>query len=97
LSVIKGKRRFPKAAPTMPERIRIKMLAPTTIVHDPPSLLAAIRELHSRLPETRYLDAWELQHVLYSLGYTDDLADETDIAAAMEVARTDWTPEEGAA
>jgi hypothetical protein len=89
------KRRPPKAAPTMRERIR--MLAPTPIVHDPPCLLAAVRELYSRLPETRYLEPWALQHVLYSLGYTEDLADETDIAAAIEVARTDWTPDEGAA
>jgi hypothetical protein len=78
----------------MPERI--KMLAPTTIVHDPPSLLAEIRELYSRLPETRYLDAWELQHVLYSLGYTDDLADETDIGAAIALARADFDPEAAA-
>jgi hypothetical protein len=28
--------------------------------------------------------------VLYSLNYTDDLADEAEIAAAVEVARSDW-------
>jgi hypothetical protein len=28
--------------------------------------------------------------VLFSLGYVDDLADETQIAAAVEVARGDW-------
>ena len=72
------------------------MLAPTTILHDPPCLLAAVRELYSRLPQARCLDAWELQHVLYSLKYTDDLADEGEIAAAIQVARTDWTPDEGA-
>ena len=33
---------------------------------------------------------WELQHVLNSLGYVDDLADEAEIAAAVEVARGDW-------
>jgi hypothetical protein len=71
-------------------RERIRMLAPTPIVHDPPSLLSAIRDLYSRLPETYYLEPWELQHVLFSLGYTDDLADEGEIAAAVEVARQDW-------
>jgi hypothetical protein len=30
-------------------------------------------------------------HVLYSLNYTDDLADEKEIAEAVEVARQDWT------
>jgi hypothetical protein len=89
------KRRPPKAALTMRERIR--MLAPTRIVHDPPCLLASVRELFSRLPETRCLEAWELQHVLYSLKYTDDLADEGEIVAAIQVARTDWQPGEGAA
>jgi len=79
----------------MPERI--KMLAPTPIVHDPPSLLAAVREVYGRLPETRYLEPWELQHVLYSLNYIDDLAKEAKIAAAIEVARTDFDPEVGAA
>ena len=64
---------------------------------DPPCLLAAVRELFSRLPETRCLEPWELQHVLYSLGYTDDLAHEAEITAAIDVARTDWTPDEGAA
>ena len=66
------------------------MLAPNHIVHDPPSLLAAVREIYSRLPETYCLEPWELQHVLFSLGYTDDLADEAEIAAAAEVARQDW-------
>jgi hypothetical protein len=78
-------------------RERIRMLAPKPIVHDPPSLLAAVRELYSRLPETRYLEPWELQHVLFSLGYTDDLADEAEIAAAIKVARTDFDPEAGVA
>jgi hypothetical protein len=89
------KRRPLKAAPTM--RGRIKMLAPTTILHDPPCLLAAVRELYSRLPETRYLEPWALQRILFSLGYADDLADEAAIDAAIEVAQTDWTPDEGAA
>jgi hypothetical protein len=79
----------------MPERN--KMLAPTPIVHDPPSLLAAVREVYSHLPGTRYLEPLELQHVLYSQHYIDDLAEEAEIAAVIEVARTDWTPDEGAA
>jgi hypothetical protein len=53
-------------------------------------LLPAIRDLYSRLPETYHLQPWELQHVLYSLNYTDDLAAEAEIAAAVEVARSDW-------
>lgn len=57
--------------------------------------LPALRDLYSRLPETYLLEPWELVHVLYSLNYTDDLADEAQIAAAVEVARTDypqWRP-----
>jgi hypothetical protein len=53
-------------------------------------ILPSLRDLYSRLPETYHLQPWELQHVLFSLGYTDDLADEAEIAAAVEVARTDW-------
>jgi hypothetical protein len=66
------------------------------IVAQEPDLLASARDLYSRLPETRCLEPWELQHVLFSLGYTDSLADEVEIAAAVEVARTDWMPDEGA-
>ena len=53
-------------------------------------LLPAIRDLYSRLPEMYFRQPWELQHVLFSLGYTDDLAEEAQIAAALEVARGDW-------
>ena len=42
------KRRPPKAAPTMPERI--EMLAPTPIVHDPPCLLGDVRQVISLRP-----------------------------------------------
>ena len=58
-------------------------------------LLPALRDLYSRLPETYHLQPWELQHVLFSLGYVDDLAGEAQIAAAVEVARGDypqWRP-----
>jgi hypothetical protein len=37
--------------------------------------------------------AWEMQTVLWSLGYSDELEDEGAIAAAMDVARTDLTGE----
>jgi hypothetical protein len=55
------------------------------------NLLPAVRDLYSRLPETYHLEPWELVHVLFSLGYTHDLADEAEIAAAVEVARGDWS------
>ena len=53
-------------------------------------LLPAVRELYSRLPETYVLEPWELVHLLFTLGYTDDLADEAEVAAVVEVARADW-------
>ena len=53
-------------------------------------LLPAIRALYSRFPEMYFRQPRELQHVLFSLGYTDDLADEAEIAEAVEVARADW-------
>jgi hypothetical protein len=67
------------------------------IVACEPDLLASVRELYSRRPETRFREPWELHHILFSLGYTDGLADEAEIAAAVEVARNDWMPDEGAA
>jgi hypothetical protein len=73
------------------------MIRDLFIITDEPSLPALIRELYSRRPETRHLESWELQHVLFMLGYTHSLAPEAAIAAAMEVARTDWMPDEGAA
>ena len=59
-------------------------------------LLPALRDLYSRLPETYHLEPWELVHILYSLNCTDDLADEGQIAAAVEVARTN-SPQWGSA
>jgi hypothetical protein len=70
------------------------MVRATSIVADEPNLLASIRELYSRRPEARSLEPWELQHVLYMLGYTESLAPEGAIAAGMEVAGTDWMPDE---
>ncbi len=58
-------------------------------------LLPAIRDLYSRLPEMYNDEPWEQVHVLYSLNYTDDLANEAEISAAVEVARGDypqWRP-----
>ena len=52
--------------------------------------VAAIRELYSRRPEYFHHEPWELVHVLYSLNYTDDLADEAEISAAVEAARGDY-------
>jgi hypothetical protein len=60
-------------------------------------LLPAIRELYSRRPEFFLHEPWELVHVLYSLNYTDDLADEKEIAAGVEVVRTDSPQWKGAA
>jgi hypothetical protein len=57
-------------------------------------LLPLIRELFGR-PEYFHHEPWELQHVLFSLNYVDDLANEAEIAAAVEVARGDypqWRP-----
>ncbi len=54
------------------------------------ALLPAVRDLYSRHPEAVYLEPWELQSLLWSLGYTEDLADEAEISAAVEVARLDW-------
>jgi hypothetical protein len=59
-------------------------------------LLQAIRDLYSRLPETYHLQPWELQWMLYALNYTDELENEVEIAAAVEVARGDY-PQWGSA
>ena len=67
------------------------------IVAHEPDLLALVRDLFSRHPEARFREAWELQHLLFSLGYTTGLVPEAEIAAAVEVARADWMPDEGAA
>jgi len=56
-----------------------------------------IRVLYSRRPETQELEPWEFQMLLWSLNYTDHLLPEDEIAAAIEVARTHFDPDEGAA
>jgi hypothetical protein len=72
-------------------------LAPQRSLPDEPDVPAMVRELYSRLPEARTLEPYELQGALWLLRYTDELLDEGEIAAAIEVARTDWNPDEGAA
>jgi hypothetical protein len=52
-------------------------------------LLPAVRDLYSKHPEMRTLEPWELQSALFVLGYTEDLADEAEIASAAVVARQD--------
>ena len=49
-------------------------------------LVAALRDLYRRRPETRHLQAWELPWLLYALGYSDELEDEDAIADAVAVA-----------
>jgi hypothetical protein len=60
-------------------------------------ILPIVRDLYSKRPEYRHREPWELVHVLFSLGYTDELLDEAEVAAAVEVARADYDPDEGAA
>jgi hypothetical protein len=60
-------------------------------------VLPMLRELFSQRPEARCLEPWELQSLLFSLGYANGLLNEGDIAAALGVARTDYDPDEGVA
>jgi hypothetical protein len=53
-------------------------------------VLSALRDLYSKHPKYRSLHAWELVGLLWSLGYTEDLEDEGELAAAAEGAREDW-------
>jgi hypothetical protein len=49
-------------------------------------LVAALRDLYRRRPETRHLQAWELSWMLFALHYSDELEDEDAIADAVAVA-----------
>jgi hypothetical protein len=60
-------------------------------------LLPTVRDLYSRQPETQDLEPWELQTLLWSLNYTDDLLPEDGIAAAVEVTCTHFDLDEGVA
>ena len=65
--------------------------------HPSDDVLAMVRDVYSKRPETYYLEPYELQSLLWSLGYCEDLPPEAQIAAAIEVARGDLDPDEGAA
>ena len=54
--------------------------------------LPMLEDLYRRNPEYRYLLPWELQSLLWSLGYTDELLDEEEIAKADETARKRFYP-----
>jgi hypothetical protein len=56
-------------------------------------LLPTIRQLFAERPEYCHHEGWELVHVLFSLQYVDDLLDEGELDAALQVARTDTTGE----
>jgi len=58
-------------------------------------LVPHVGHLFSLCPECFWYEPWELQDVLFSLGYTDDLVDEGEIGAAVEIARggyPQWRP-----
>jgi hypothetical protein len=61
------------------------------------NLLPMLREMFSRFPEYRHHQGWELQWLLFALGYTEELEDEHEIASAATIARRDFDPDEGAA
>jgi hypothetical protein len=56
-------------------------------------LLPIVRQLFSERPEYADHEAWELVHVLFSLGYVDELLDEGELGAAIQVVHTDATGE----
>jgi hypothetical protein len=64
---------------------------------DSRGILPMLRDLFSKHPEYLHHEAYELQYLLWSLRYTDELLDEDEIAAAAEVARADYDPDQGAA
>jgi hypothetical protein len=72
------------------------MFLPPRII-DHPDVLALVRELYSRWPEAWFLEPYDLQSLLWLLGYCEGLLPECQIAAAIEVARCDFDPEYGAA
>jgi hypothetical protein len=62
---------------------------------DSRDILPMLRDLYSKYPEYRDREPYELQSLLWSLRYTDELLDEGEIAAASEVAKTDFDPDQG--
>jgi hypothetical protein len=73
------------------------MVRDRAIVAHEPNLLTSVRELYSRLPEARTLGPYELRGALWLLHYTNELAPEAEIAAAVEVALDGYNPEGAAA
>jgi hypothetical protein len=63
--------------------------APQQIIQGHPDVLSLVRELYSRRPEARFLEPYELQSLLWSLGYCEDLIPEAEIAAVLEALRVD--------
>jgi hypothetical protein len=63
--------------------------------HD--DVLAMLLDVYSKHPEAQYFEPYEVQSLLWSLGYTDELLDESEIAAAIEVGRSDYELDEGVA
>jgi hypothetical protein len=59
-------------------------------------LLPHLRDLFSRFPEFRHHASWELQRLLFALGYSDELECEHEIDLARALALTDWTSGEAA-
>jgi hypothetical protein len=83
---------------------RLKVIPPMNPLYgtnphprDSQDILPMLRDLFSKHPEYRHHEPYELQSLLWSLRYTDELLDEDEIAAAAQVARTDFDPDEGAA
>ena len=64
---------------------------------DSRDLLPMLRDLFSRFPEYRHHQGWELQWLLFALGYSDELEDEGEIKSAVETARRDFDPDESVA
>ncbi len=62
------------------EEIRIYRPAEETPAEE---MAPMLRDLYRRHAEARFLAAWELQTLLWSLGYADELLDEGEIAAAV--------------
>lgn len=52
-----------------------------------------LEDLYECSPEYRALEPWELQTLLWSLGYTEELEDEEEIAVAVAMVKGGWTGE----
>jgi hypothetical protein len=63
--------------------------APHRSIQDPPDVLGLVRELCSRRPEAWFLEPYELQSLLWSLGFCEHLIPEGEIAAALEALRVE--------